>query len=215
MQDCQSICSAAGIRFSFTVHQSDFLQEMSARLADELFGTKPPVFDAAIVNPPYRKIGTDSVERRSLRQVGVETSNLYAGFIALIQRLLVPGGQIVGITPRSFCNGPYFRSFREDFLANLEIKRIHVFESRGAAFRDDHVLQENIIFHAIKGHHQPPELVISSSSGEPGDIITEKEVPFTDVVHKHDAEKFIHIPSASCHAVAKKAMERLHAAGPA
>ncbi len=210
MQDCQHLCSEVGIRFSFSIHATDFIQEMSARLDDNLFATKPPIFDAAIVNPPYRKIGMASAERRSLRHIGVETSNLYAGFIALIQRLLTPGGQLVGITPRSFCNGPYFRSFREDFLANLEVHRLHVFESRGAAFRDDSVLQENIIFHAIKGRKQPRELVISSSSGEHGDIVTEKAVPFAEVVHKHDAEKFIHIPSASCHAVAKKAMDGLH-----
>jgi adenine-specific DNA-methyltransferase len=211
MQDCQRICAEADIQFSFTIHATDFIQEMSARLADNLFCTKPPSFDAAIVNPPYRKIGTDSAERRSLRQVGVETSNLYAGFIALIQRLLAPGGQLVGITPRSFCNGPYFRSFREDFLANLEVHRLHVFESRGAAFRNDSVLQENIIFHAIKGHKQPRELVVSSSSGEHGDIVAENRISFAEIVHKNDSEKFIHIPSASGHAVAKKTMDGLHA----
>jgi adenine-specific DNA-methyltransferase len=211
MQDCQRLCDEAGIQFSFIIHETDFIQEMSDRLADNLFGTKPPIFDAAIVNPPYRKIGTDSAERRSLRHIGVETSNLYAGFIALIQRLLAPGGQLVGITPRSFCNGPYFRSFREDFLANLEVHRLHVFESRGAAFRDDSVLQENIIFHAIKGRKQPSELVVSSSSGKHGDIVAAKNIPFAEIVHKNDSEKFIHIPSASGHAGAKKVMDGLHA----
>jgi adenine-specific DNA-methyltransferase len=210
MKDCQRVCTEASIRFHFAIHAADFIQEMSARLADNLFCTKPPTFNAAIVNPPYRKIGMDSVERRSLRHVGVETSNLYAGFIAVIQRLLVPGGQLVGITPRSFCNGPYFRSFREDFLTNLEVQRIHVFESRGAAFRDDNVLQENIIFHAIKGRKQPRDLIISSSSGEHGDVIAEKIIPFAEVVYKHDTEKFIHIPSAAGHAVAKKALDGLH-----
>jgi adenine-specific DNA-methyltransferase len=210
MQACQRHCAEAGIRFGFTIHTTDFIQELSAQLADDLFGAKPPAFDVAIVNPPYRKIGTDSVERRCLRRAGVETSNLYAGFIALIQRLLVPGGQLVGITPRSFCNGPYFRSFREDFLANLEVRRIHIFESRGAAFRDDSVLQENIIFHAIKGRNQPGELVISSSSGEHGGMVTEKRVAFDEVVHTQDAEKFIHISSGSGQAVAKQAMDGLH-----
>jgi adenine-specific DNA-methyltransferase len=210
MQDCQRLCDEAGIQFSYSIHEADFIREMSARLADDLFGSKPTIYDAAIVNPPYRKISTDSAERQSLRQIGVETSNLYAGFIAIIQRLLASGGQVVGITPRSFCNGPYFRSFREDFLANLELHRLHVFESRGAAFRDDSVLQENIIFHAVKGRKQPDKLVISSSSGEHGDIIAEERMPFADIVHKNDSEKFIHIPSASGHAVAKKVLDGLH-----
>lgn len=210
MTDCQRMCEDAGIHFSFTIHEADFIQQMSALLADNLFSGKPPIFDAAIVNPPYRKIGTDSAERNNLRQAGIETSNLYAGFIALIQRLLAPGGQLVGITPRSFCNGPYFRSFREDFLANLELHRIHVFESRQAAFRGDNVLQENIIFHATKGRKQPRDITISSSSGEHGDVIAERSVSFSEIVHKHDAEKFIHIPSASSHAIAKKTMDGLH-----
>ena len=117
----------------------------------------------------------------------------------------------MGITPRSFCNGPYFRSFREDFLANLEVHRLHVFESRGAAFRDDCVLQENIIFHAIKGRKQPRELVVSSSSGKHGDIVAANKILFAEIVHKNDSEKFIHIPSTSVHAVAKKTMDGLHA----
>jgi adenine-specific DNA-methyltransferase len=207
--ECRRRCAEAGIRFSFTVYSDDFIQEMSARLAGDLFSASPPVFDAAIANPPYRKISADSAERRALRSIGVETSNLYAGFIALIQRLLVPGGQLVGITPRSFCNGPYFRPFREDFLNHLELRRLHVFESRQAAFRDDSVLQENIIFHAVKGRRQPREIVISSSSGEHGDDITEATLPFAEIVHPRDAGKFIHIPSTSGHAAAKEIMEGL------
>ncbi len=210
MRDCERQCADAGVRFTFTIHPADFIQEMSTRLAGDLFGTQPPAFDAAIANPPYRKISTDSDERRALRSVGVETSNLYTGFIALIQRLLVPGGQLVGITPRSFCNGPYFRPFREDFLSQLELRRLHVFESRQAAFREDSVLQENIIFHAVKGRNQPSELTISSSSGEHGDEVSEAVIPFVEIVHPRDPEKFIHIPSAASHATAKETMNGLH-----
>ena len=209
MRDCERLCADAGIRFAFTIHSADFIQEMSSRLAGDLFGTLPPAFDAAIANPPYHKISADSVERRALRSVGVETSNLYTGFIALIQRVLVPGGQLVSITPRSFCNGPYFRPFREDFLSQFELCRLHVFESRQAAFRDDSVLQENIIFHAVKGRCQPRELTISSSSGEYGDEIVETVFPFTEIVHPRDAGKFIHIPSTTRHATAKETMDSL------
>lgn len=209
MRECEYRCAEAGIRFTFTILSADFIQEISARLAGDLFGTPPPAFDAAIANPPYRKISADSAERRALRSVSVETSNLYTGFIALIQRLLVPGGQLVGITPRSFCNGPYFRPFREDFLSTLELRRLHVFESRQAAFRDDGVLQENIIFHAVKGRYQPDEILISSSSGKHGADITEAIFPFTEIVHPCDTEKFIHIPSAASHATAKESMAGL------
>jgi hypothetical protein len=83
MRDCQRVCTEAGIRFTFTISSTDFIQEISARLAGDLFGAPPPAFDAAIANPPYRKISTDSAERRALRALGVETSNLYTGFISL------------------------------------------------------------------------------------------------------------------------------------
>jgi adenine-specific DNA-methyltransferase len=210
MRHCQRLCAQAGIRFTFVIHAGDFIQELSSRFGQELFGEPPARFNAAIVNPPYRKINADSAERHNLRSAGVETSNLYTGFIALIQRLLVPGGQLVGITPRSFCNGLYFRPFREDFLANMELHRLHVFESRNAAFRHDNVLQENIIFHAVKGRKQPSEMVISSSTGRNGDVAAETVFPFAEVVHPDDAEKFIHIPSAPGHAVAKQTMDGLH-----
>ncbi len=209
MRDCERTCEAEGIAFTFTIHNIDFIREISARLAGDLFGDAPPTFNVAIANPPYRKITTDSAERRALRSVGVETSNLYTGFIALMQRLLVHGGQLVGITPRSFCNGPYFRPFREDFLSELELRRLHVFESRQAAFRDDSVLQENIIFHAVKGRNQPAELLISSSSGEHGADIAETAFPFSEIVHPHDTERFIHIPSTTSHATAKVTMDGL------
>jgi|688.fasta_scaffold52457_4 adenine-specific DNA-methyltransferase len=211
MIECEHRCTDAGIRFTFTIHSADFIQDISSRLAGDLFGTLPLAFDAAITNPPYRKISTDSGERRALRSVGVETSNLYTGFVALIQRLLVPGGQLVAITPRSFCNGPYFRPFREDFLSQLELRRVHVFDSRKAAFREDSVMQENIIFHGVKGRHQPREMIVSCSSGEQGDKITKIVSPFDEIVHPHDAQKFIHIPSSNGHASAKKTMDDLSA----
>ena len=58
MRECEGLCSEAGVHFTFIIHSADFIQEISARLAGDLFGTHPPAFDAAIANPPYRKINT-------------------------------------------------------------------------------------------------------------------------------------------------------------
>ena len=77
----------------------------------------------AILNPPYKKINSGSAHRLALREVGIETVNLYSAFVALALNLLVPGGQLVAIVPRSFCNGPYYRPFR----------RIHFGSSRNSA----------------------------------------------------------------------------------
>src|SRR5580704_5949095 len=45
MQHCERVCSQAGIGFTFTIHSTDFIREMSARLAKDLFGAPPPTFD--------------------------------------------------------------------------------------------------------------------------------------------------------------------------
>jgi adenine-specific DNA-methyltransferase len=95
-------------------------------------------------------------------------------------------------------------------LRQLELRQLHVFESRQAAFRDDGVLQENIIFHAVKGIHQPDEVLISSSSGELGGRITKTVFPFSEIVHPRDSEKFIHIPSAASHSTARDTLNALH-----
>ena len=211
LERCRHLCRGAGIDFTYFIRPTDFIQETSAQFGGDLFAPPPPAFNVAIVNPPYRKIATDSKERHALRFAGIETSNLYTGFIALIQRLLIPGGQIVSITPRSFCNGPYFRSFRFEFLAQLALRRIHIFESREAAFRSDGVLQENIIFHAVKSASQPPGVLVSSSSGEHNGCIDEAIVPFSEIVYSKDPEKFIHIPSKVGHAVAREALDGLPA----
>jgi len=135
--------------------------------------------------------------------------NLYAGFVGLIVRLLDKGGELVAVTPRSFCNGPYFKPFREDFLEAMSLRRLHLFESRSAAFSGDSVLQENIIVHAVKGAPKPTDIVISTSSGEHGGAVTERAVDFREVVSPNDAEQFIHLPSNDQYARARRAMGRL------
>jgi len=208
---CEALCRAQGITFTASVHHMDFIAEAAGRLSGDLFSPAPPRFNVAIANPPYKKINTHSPERLALRSVGLETSNLYTGFVGLLARLLDDGGQLVAITPRSFCNGPYFQPFREYFLERMTLQRLHVFDSREAAFRRDGVLQENIIFHATKGRKQPPVVTVSSSSGEAGATVMAQAFPLAEIVHPGDPELFIHIPADSCHASARDRLSELPA----
>ena len=148
MRDCEWECERAGIQFSATVLNEDFIAAAVPLIRGDLFGAHPLRFNAAIVNPPYRKIRSESSARLWLRSAGIETSNLYTGFVSLITKLLSERGELVAITPRSFCNGPYFKPFRTDFLEAMSLRRLHVFESWSAAFNRDTVLQENIIVRA-------------------------------------------------------------------
>ncbi len=190
---CRKTCEANGLRFSGTVHQRDFL-EVSADALASLFGDKSLEFDVAILNPPYRKIGTSSRERLLVQSAGLNATNLYAAFVSLSVRLLAPGGQIVAIMPRSFCNGPYFRPFRDLLLKETTLLRIHLFESRTEAFKDDRVLQENVIVHARKSKVRPRRVVVSSSETG-GARQVQRRLDYAEVVREVRGDCFIHLPT--------------------
>ena len=209
MSECERACELAGISFSATLLNEDFISAAAPVARGGLFSTELPRFNAAIVNPPYRKIRSSSAARLWLRSAGIETSNLYTGFVALIIKLLATDGQLVAITPRSFCNGPYFKQFRTDFLDRMSLRRLHVFESRSAAFSRDNVLQENIIIHAVKRPAKPKDVIISSSSGKPYGEVIENQVPYRDVVSPNDPQQFIHLVVNDAHRNAKSVIAGL------
>jgi len=192
LKQCKQTCESCDVAFDCEVIQGDFIAQGANSLCNEMFS---PVrrYNCAIMNPPYRKINSDSPERLALRAVGVETSNLYTGFLFILLRLLEQEGELVAITPRSFCNGLYFKPFREIFLETLALRRIHVFESRQVAFKEDEVLQENVIFQGVKGVAKSDRVTISSSTGPEDDLMTVREVPFSKVVKPEDPELYIHI----------------------
>lgn len=150
----------------------------------------------AILNPPYKKINSRSAHRLALRTVGIETVNLYSAFVALAVGQAAPGGQVVVIIPRSFCNGPYYRPFRDFILERTAIRHMHLFESRNKAFRDDEVLQENIIIRLERGAQQGPVTVSTSTDDSFSDLIT-NEHPFNRIVFPDDPERFIHVPTTT------------------
>ncbi len=161
---CGAACAREGIGFAMRIIAEDFIEQAVSFLREDLFsGQDRPRFNCAILNPPYRKIHSASKARKLLASVGIETSNLYTAFVALAVKLLDEGGELVAITPRSFCNGPYFKPFRQLLLGAMGITHIHVFHARDRAFREDAVLQENVILHAVKGR-AASRVVISSST---------------------------------------------------
>ncbi|MBO9343647.1 MAG: Eco57I restriction-modification methylase domain-containing protein [Roseiflexus sp.] len=211
MASCQRMCESSGISFSADIRQADFIATAAPIARGDLFAESLPPFNVALVNPPYRKIRSDSAERLHLRSAGIETSNLYAGFLALIIRLLAPGGQLVSITPRSFCNGPYFRPFREDLLNRMTIRRIHVFDSRSAVFEQDDVLQETIIMDAVKSAEPCATIRILSSAGAPESAVRERHLPQNAIICSTGTDRFIHIPADDTALLAREWMGRLPA----
>lgn len=191
---CQATCEEAEIRFQGRIVPNDFLEAGASTFAGDLFAAgEKERFDCAILNPPYRKIRTESLERKLLRSIGLETTNLYAGFLAVTARLLAPGGEMVAITPRSFCNGPYFEPFRRFFLREMRFRRIHVFDTRDRAFSDDKVLQENVVFRAVRTEALDRDVVVSASVGPDGSGLRMRTIKHDELVRPHDRHAFIHI----------------------
>jgi len=175
---------------SVTVSGTDFIEEAVNRIQ---FGDYPG-FTHAILNPPYKKINSGSRHRLLLRQAGIETVNLYSGFLALALELMAPGGQLVAIVPRSFCNGPYYKPFREQLLSRGALRHLHLFGSRSKAFKDDDVLQENLILRVERGG-TPGEVTVSTSTDDTFADLSSQRYPFEQIVLPGDPERFIHIPT--------------------
>lgn len=170
------------------LHEDDYILRSAQSSDFELY-------THAILNPPYKKISSKSDHRLALRQCGIETGNLYSAFVALALQQLCPMGQLVAIIPRSFCNGPYFKPFRKQILAEAALTHIHLFESRTHAFQSDGVLQENIIIRLEKAVAQG-EVVVSTSAEADFQHKTEDRYPFEEIVHPSDDDSFIRIPSS-------------------
>jgi adenine-specific DNA-methyltransferase len=179
-----------------TVRKDDFVMAAAGSLNGDLFAGPLPAYTHAILNPPYKKIRNNSSHRVALAGVGIETVNLYSGFVALALSLLEHGGQLVAIIPRSFCNGPYYHPFRKFMLERAAIRHMHLFDSRSSAFKDDGVLQENIIIMLERGGQQG-DVTVSTSTDDSFADLTIHTHPFDRIVFPDDPEHFIHVPTST------------------
>lgn len=206
MTGCQSALAAAGHSMEFAIRTEDFvLEHAQPALFRDAGG---PRFDWAVMNPPYFKLRKDSEYARLMEHVVHGQPNIYALFMAVAADLLVTGGQLVAITPRSYFNGPYFKRFRKWFLGQMTARHIHTFESRDAAFREDAVLQENVILLAAK-HAAPAEVVVTSSSGRDFQQHTRRILPYSKVVEETSGDQVIRVASGELDQVIVSAMDRL------
>ncbi len=181
-------------QLSVTIRPGDYIHAAVDSLTNDLFTTAAPRYTHAILNPPYRKISSDSAHRAALRRAGIETVNLYSAFVALALAQLCESGQLVAIIPRSFCNGPYYRPFRDFLLDRAAIRHMHLFESRTTAFKDDEVLQENLIIRLERGARQGSVTVSTSTDSTFSDLATHDH-PFDHIVLPDDPARFIHVPT--------------------
>lgn len=184
------------IKFNFTINQSDFVLENSVAFAQEsLFGNEnSKEYDYIISNPPYFKI-SKSDKRASLAKVLVYGQpNIYSIFLGLSAKLLKSDGELIFITPRSFAAGNYFKAFRQSFFNDVSISNIHIFESRNKMFKNDNVLQENIILRATKQVNSQIIITVSECDkglNNPSELIFKTET----LIDLKSQDKILFIPS--------------------
>lgn len=190
LEACRQLCRERGVTLTYEVRHEDYIaaRTMASR---GLFREDAEPYHCVIMNPPYRKINSKSDTRLQLRSIGIETTNLYSAFMLLAAQQLVEGGEFVSISPRSFCNGPYFCSFRQQLLGLLDLRGLHVFESRSDVFREDEVLQENVILYGIRATGQSATVEVSVI-GRDGHV-SRWTVCSDQVVRRNDREAIIHI----------------------
>lgn len=179
-----------GGRVTTKVIPGDFIENAATMLRLQ----QGPRYTHAVLNPPYKKMNNGSRHRELLRLIGLETVNLYTGFVGLCLDLLEPGGKLVAIIPRSFCNGAYYKPFRAFVLRRATIRHIHLFESRSKAFKEDAVLQENVIISLERATVQGAVTISTSTDGSFRDY-TEQAYCFHQIVSPDDPASFIHIPT--------------------
>lgn len=178
--------TAHGGRLSSQVHQGDFLA-----LAEGGLGIEPlPAFDYVIANPPYFKVPP-------AQGPGGDAPNIYARFMEMSARLLKSGGRMCFIVPRSFASGFYFQKFRRRFQREVQLERVHVFESRRNAFKEQGVLQENIIVVYRKAHAESGPVRVSTSEGRHDlDELRAIDVARSIVFRPGDGHAVLYLPTS-------------------
>lgn len=152
-------------------------------------------YDLIISNPPYYKLNKTSPEAQALKKFVYGQPNIYAFFILISGMLLSEKGEMVFITPRSFCSGLYYSKIRKWFINTHQIDRLHLFETRKDQFVNDEILQENIIFHAVRRNQQTENTtLISVSYDRQFTHYKEFSVPTSDVAYWREDDCYIRIP---------------------
>lgn len=184
------------ILLKYTINQTDFILENSNVFnASTLFGfSKGKQYDYIISNPPYFKISKTDKRAIAAKKLVYGQPNIYSLFLGVSAKLLNQYGELIFITPRSFAAGNYFKAFRQSFFNDVSISNIHIFESRNKMFKNDNVLQENIILRATKQHNT--EIKITVSACDKG-LNHPKEQVFNinSLIDLKSKEKILFIPS--------------------
>lgn len=181
------------IEINYEIVDENYMVSQSNRFNHTFFENKEPnKYDFIIGNPPYMKIGKDSIEALAMPEVCYGTPNLYFLFVARSLLNLKADSEMVYIIPRSWTSGAYFKNFRKYLLKHGVLTNIHLFNSRDKVFGGEDVLQETIIIKVKKSIEKPRIITISSSnSSKDFKNITYLDVPYDLVISGEESYVYL------------------------
>ncbi|HKI17841.1 MAG TPA: hypothetical protein VKA15_08165, partial [Isosphaeraceae bacterium] len=101
----------------------------------------------------------------------------------------------VAITPRSFCNGLYFRNFRRWFFSRMGLRHVHLFKCRRSTFDD--VLQESIVTLTHRLGIASPSTTVTTSLGKDIPVKPERlSLPASKVLDDTTGDMILRIPAS-------------------
>lgn len=198
------------IKFAYEIIEKDFVSSNSDVLNNNLSEYCDPkmnCFDIIISNPPYFKLNKKDVNNAKFRDIVSGQPNIYFLFMAITAKLLSADGEMIYITPRSFCSGLYYSKFRSWLIDKVSFSHIHLFESRKDLFSSENVLQENII---TKFTRQKQDVITISKTTQ-GNFSNMQaiQVMKKDVIYKSNGHIFFRIPSDDYELNVIKTLDRL------
>ncbi len=202
LESCKAELEEMEHTLEYNIYEQDYILHNKRYFTKSdltLTGEKPILYDYIISNPPYYKLNIDSPQSTVMKGLISGQPNIYALFMALSACMAKQEGEMVFITPRSFCSGLYYKKFREWFLNNVQITNIHIFESRKEIFEEDEVLQENIIIKTkkLKKSSKHEKIIVSESKNKHFVRSSNLEVQYEDVTFHKNGDIFIRIPTTS------------------
>ena len=194
LEDIKDRIEEIGHELNFQIINKNFIYDNYLMLdSKDLFNSIPKRFNIIISNPPYYKVSKSDRLSQLMAEIVHGQPNIYMFFLAISSKLLSNNGQMVFITPRSFCSGLYFKKFRKWLLNTVNLSSVHIFKSRNETFSNK-VLQETII---TKFEKKADKDTISISESNKSDIMSSIsfEAKADIVINPKDREKIICIPT--------------------
>jgi len=184
------------VHFEYNIIENDFVKSNANRLTfnlDNYSKSDEPYFDIIISNPPYFKLNKSDLQMAKFKDIVSGQPNMYFLFMAISAKLLNESGEMIFITPRSFCSGLYYSKFRKWLIYKVNFENIHLFDSRKELFSKENVLQENIITKFTK--QEKDEITISKTFN--GDFTDRHMINVSkkDVIYRSNGHIFFRIPS--------------------